>query len=76
MNQARRKKIEAVKMQLEALSDDIDNILSDEQDYYDNIPENLQGSERASIAEDAISALENAVDSLSEAISSLEEAAG
>ena len=75
MNRVRRQQIEAVKAQLDELSDRIDAILSDEQDYYDNIPENLQTSDRATMSEDAISSLESAIDSISDAISSLEEAA-
>ena len=76
MNQKRRAKISDVISRLEELSDKVDMLRDEEQDYYDNIPENLQGSERADASESAIDALESAVDSITEAISSLEEAAG
>lgn len=75
MNKARRGQIETVKSELEALSERIESIRDDEQDYFDNIPENLQDSERANMSEAAIDALDSAIDSISEAISSLEEAA-
>ena len=42
----------------------MEDIKSDEQDYLDNIPENLQGSERYSIAEEAIDNLDSAIDEL------------
>ena len=75
MNKARRAKINNVKTELEGLSERIESIRDDEQDYYDNIPENLQDSERASASEAAIDALESAIDSIAEALESLEEAA-
>lgn len=76
MNRARRKRIESVKAQLEMLANEIDTIRDQEQDYFDNIPENLQSSERASIAESAIDALDNASETIADVISSLEDAAG
>ena len=73
MNKIRRKEIEAVISRLESIKDDIDNILSDEQDYYDNIPENLQSSERAENSEEAIEILEEVVSNLEDAIDNMGE---
>ena len=48
--------------------------MSEEEEYRDNMPENLQGSEKYETAEAAIDALSTAIDSISEACNSLEEA--
>ena len=76
MNKARRKELEIVinnlnriqdKEDLYACINDLENIKDDEQNYYDNIPENLQYSQRAEDSEAAIDNLEEALDLLNEA---------
>lgn len=76
MNKARRKELEPVisnlneiqgKDDLYACINDLEKIRDDEQDYYDNIPENLQYSQRAEDSEAAIDNLEEALDLLNEA---------
>jgi len=47
--------------------------LDDEQDAYDNMPENLQGSDRGMESEEAQESLESAIEALEEAISYLED---
>ena len=71
MNKQRREsiqkisdKLEEVKKQVDELLQGLEDIKSDEQDYLDNIPENLEGSERYTIAEEAIDRLDNAIDEL------------
>ena len=59
MNNSRRKQIEKV-------IDELEKIRNDEQDYFDNMPENLQYSERGEKSEFAIDALEFAIDQLQE----------
>lgn len=68
MNKKRRQCIDAViwkihKLQdvIEELQQDIEDIAADEQDYLDNIPENLQGSERYEVGENAVESLEAAI---------------
>jgi len=73
MNNTRRKAIKKIIEQLEVLSDQISDLQDEEQDYMDNMPENLQTSERYDIAEAAVDSLSNAQSSVDEAISSLEE---
>lgn len=73
MNKQRRKDIDRLKNLINTLKDDLENILNDEQDYFDNMPENLQGSLRGEESEDAISNMEDAIENLSDAIESLEE---
>lgn len=82
MNKNRRKELmEWVKKaedwaaQGEELKDELENICSDEQDYFDNMPENLQGSMRGTDAEEAIDTMNDAIDSMGNAIEAAEEAA-
>ena len=82
MNKNRRKKLmEWVKKadawitQGEELKSKLENICSDEDDYFNNIPENLQSSQRAMDAEEAIDAMNEAIDCMGNAIEAAEEAA-
>ena len=85
MNKARRKAIaeargelEFINNQLETVKATIEDLMNEEQEYYDNMHENLQGGTKGEQAEAAISAMQSALDSilyLGDAISSLEEAA-
>ena len=59
----------------EELKGELENICSDEQDYFDNIPENLQGSMRGADAESAIDAMNEAIECMGNAIDAAEEAA-
>ena len=55
--------------QVDAVDEDlaaVEDFLLDEEDYYDNIPENLQYSQRAEDSEAAIDSLEEALDLLNE----------
>lgn len=70
MNNKRRKEIIDIIRKIENL---VENVLSEEQDAFDNMPESLQCSYNGSISEDAQSSLESAIDCLEEAISYLEE---
>ena len=74
MNKERRREIETLIDELDDLKARIESVQSDEQDYFDNMPENLQSSERGEMAEEAIGNLDSALDSLDEAIDSLREA--
>lgn len=69
MNKKRRKCIDSVILKINNLQDiieelqqDIEDIAADEQDYLDNIPENLQSSERYEAGEEAVENLEAAID--------------
>lgn len=81
MNNTRRKaisevsqKVGNIKGELEALMQEIEEIKCEEEDYKDNIPENLQGGEKYEAAESAIENLEEAYSSLDDIVGSLEEA--
>lgn len=75
MNKGRRKELSGVikelgkiqdKDDLYALINELECIKDDEQYYYDNIPENLQCSQRAEDSEEAIDNMEEALDLLNE----------
>ena len=74
MNKARRKSLQEVIDKLEGLMGDVESL--QEEEYRDNIPENMQGSERYEQAESACDSLSEAVDSISAAIDSINEAMG
>ena len=71
MNKYRRKEIEKIIRQLEDIRAEIENLETEEQDYYDNIPENLQMSERAENSQDALYNLSEAQCQLDDVIESL-----
>lgn len=74
MNKSRRKELQRIIDQLEDLKDNLESIMSEEEDYRDSIPENLQGSARYEKADDACGSLDDAISSLEDAVSSIEEA--
>lgn len=73
MNKVRRANIKETVDLIERVKSVLESILDEEQEYYDNIPENLQTSQRVEDSEDAISNLEDAISNLEEAIGNLEE---
>lgn len=74
MNKQRRKVIRELIEQAQELNQQIEEVLQEEQDYYDYMPENLQGSERGENAQEAICNLEDAQSSIEDCISNLEAA--
>lgn len=73
MNKARRKQICEVIKNIESIQSTLDNILNEELDAYNSMPEGLQSSENGMVSEDAQESLECAIDTLEEAVMSLEE---
>lgn len=53
----------------------LEEVLAEEQDYLDNMPEGLQNSDRGSVTQDTISELENAINDLDTVHGALEESA-
>lgn len=70
MNKERRKRIASAIRKIEDL---VQDILVDEQEAYDNMPDGLQVSENGIVSDEVQENLEAAIDSLEEAISYLEE---
>lgn len=74
MNNNRRKGLRAIVVQLEELKGSLEDLMSEEEEYRDNIPENLQVSEKFEAAESACDALQESLDALDEVLSSIERA--
>lgn len=73
MNKTRRQQLRKWLEDMENIKSELETICSDEQDYFDNMPENLQGSQRGMDAEEAIDQMNEAVSSIEDAISIIEE---
>lgn len=71
MNKARRKAIREVVAKLESLRDEVESLLNEEQDYYDNMPESFQNGDKGQAASDAISYMESASGYIDNAIEEL-----
>lgn len=85
MNNARRKEIQSalkvvldgrIENDLEEAKSNIETARDDEQEYYDNMPEGLQGSEKGERAQSAIDALEEILSKLDDMIEALGEIQG
>lgn len=64
MNKARREQINEIKVRLQNCLEELETLRDEEQEYYDNMPEGLQYSERGEAAESAASNLSDACESL------------
>lgn len=72
MNNNRRKRLEHIKERIESLmseltcdlKEELELILSEEQDCYDNMPESLQNGERGEASQQAIDGIQQAIDEL------------
>ena len=73
MNKTRKNSIKEVKLLLYSLRLQLEKIRDTEQGIYDNIPENLQGSEKAEESETSIEEIDEAIVNIDEAIDHLEE---
>lgn len=73
MNKQRRKRVDDVIVQIEELAQELNDILEEETEYMENIPENLLESERYENAATNCENLQSALDSLEEVSSYLEE---
>ena len=73
MNKQRRQKIRDVRKEIENCKESLQKILDEEQYYFDNMPENLQGSVRGTDSEDAIDTIETCIEDLENIINELME---
>lgn len=72
MNKERRSKILQVIKEIETVKNSLQNILDDEENTFDNMPENLQCSARGEESEESIECMDEAVEALNTAIEQLE----
>lgn len=73
MNKQRRKQIYDVMEKLESIGSILQDILDEEQESFDNMPESLQSSDNGMISEEAQESLNASIEALEEAIGCLEE---
>lgn len=76
MNNARRKVLNSIIARLEDLQTDLQGVLDEEQEAYENMPEGLQASERGEAMETAIDNMAEAVDAFEDLASLIQEAIG
>lgn len=81
MNKQRRAVLEDIIQRLNSASeiiadalDDLNGAKDEEQEYFDVMPESLQGGERGQAAEEAISWMEDASGNLEDVVSTLDDA--
>ena len=73
MNKQRRRAILIVIDQLENIERAVNDIQCEEQEYYDNMPEPLQSSEKGERAEEVSGILEEITGSIGELVEQLKE---
>lgn len=66
MNKQRRKALDALLVKLEELTSDLNMLAGEEQEYADTMPENMQGNERHSKAEEQAQELESVAQDMDE----------
>lgn len=73
MNKKRRKEIENLRESISETKAKLQDLLDEEQQAFDNMPESIQESERGEEMQEIIEYMEAAIDSLGEATESLTE---
>jgi len=73
MNKNRRKQLEELCNEMTNQLEGLRALLDEEQEYYDNMPESLQSSERGDQSQEYISTMESALDDIESALGTLEE---
>lgn len=76
MNKERRKSLREIQSKLERLGQDLEALKEEEEEeeYRDNVPENLQESDRYQRADEVCDLLQEALGSLDGAFQNIEEA--
>lgn len=73
MNKARRKTLAEAMDLLYRAKDILEGVRDEEEEAFNNIPENLEGSDRYMAAEETLDTISEAYDSLEEMLENLEE---
>ena len=74
MNKERRKSLREIQSKLDRLGQDLETLKEEEEEYRDNMPENLQESERYQRADEVCDLLQEALESMDNAYQQIEEA--
>ena len=73
MNKNRRQQLRNWINRIDIIKSELESILSDEEMYFDSMPENLQSSTNGMNSEEAINKMYEAIESIEEAVESVEE---
>ena len=73
MNSNRRKRLRALCSKLQDIIAELDLLIEEEQDAFDNMPESLQDSERGEQMQEYIDTMETAKDEIDSTVSELEQ---
>lgn len=73
MNKQRRKELTRIYNAIESLKDDLENIMCEEQESLDNMPESLQYSERGEQMTEYIESMDNTLGCLNDALDYIDE---
>ena len=74
MNKERRKSLREIQSKLESLGQDLEALKDEEEEHRDNMPENLQESDRYQRADEVCDLLQEALESMDNAYQQIEEA--
>lgn len=74
MNKERRKSLREIQSKLESLGQDLEALKDEEEEDRDNMPENLQESDRYQRADEVCDLLQEALESMDNAYQQIEEA--
>jgi hypothetical protein len=74
MNKARRKQLSEILDNLNKIKEALEVVLEEEEGYRDNMPENLQGSERYEKSDSVCDDLQLAVENIDDVISYVDSA--
>lgn len=74
MNQARRKQLDEIIGKAQILIEKLEAIKEEEEEYRDNMPENLQGTEKYEKSESACDSMQEAIDYLEDVVTAIESA--
>ena len=74
MNKERRKSLREIQSKLDRLGQDLETLKEEEEEYRDNMPENLQERDRYQRADEDCDLLQEALESMDNAYQQIEEA--
>lgn len=76
MNKQRRKELDRIIEDIDSLKERVDELYSEEEEYKENMPENMHCGDKYYASEEAIESMQSCIESLDEAVSYLQEAKG
>lgn len=74
MNKMNRKQLSDLISRIETIREELDEIKDGEEEKFDNMPENLQDSEKGEALSEIIDFLDSASESLNESVESIQSA--